>query len=50
MSPDPYDKKRTIRVKDDQWDSADEKAKSEGTTVSAVIRAALQVYVKGGKK
>jgi len=51
VSPaDPYDKKRTIRVKDDLWDKATAKAASEGTTLAAVIRAALQVYVKGGKK
>lgn len=50
MSPDPYDKKRTIRVKDELWDSATKKAESEGTNISAVIRAALQVYVKGGEK
>ena len=50
MSPDPYDKKRTLRVPDDLWKDATEKAASEGLTISAVIRAALQVYVKGGKK
>lgn len=49
VSPDRATKKRTIRVKDDLWDGATESG-IEGTTLAAVIRAALQVYVKGGKK
>ena len=43
-------KVRHVRIDETLWDSATKKAESQGTTVSAVIRAALQVYVKGGKK
>lgn len=51
MAPNqPKTPNRVVRVPDDIWHPAQVKAALEGTTVSAVIRAALQVYVKGGKK
>lgn len=36
---------RNVRVPDDLWQAALEKAASEGTTVSAVLLAALKRYV-----
>ena len=45
----PREPLRTVRISHEIWQAAQERAESEGTTVSAVIRAALQVYVKGGK-
>lgn len=39
---------RTIRVADEIWEAAQERAKAEGRTVSDVIRAALKRY--GAKK
>jgi len=38
---------RMVRVEDQLWEAAKEKAASEGTTVSAVIRACLARYVSG---
>lgn len=35
-----------MRIPDDVWRSAVDKAKAEGTTVTAVVTAALQRYVK----
>jgi len=37
---------RAIRVPDEVWQAAREKAEREGTTVTAVVLAALQRYVK----
>lgn len=37
---------RAIRVPDDLWQAAMEKAQSEGTTVTAVVLKALQRYIK----
>jgi hypothetical protein len=36
--------RRNLRVPDDVWDAAKAKAAAEGTTVSAVIVAALREY------
>lgn len=36
---------RTLRVPDDVWKAAKAKAESEGTTVGAVLIAALKRYV-----
>lgn len=38
--------RRTIRVPDALWEAAAEKAKEQGTDVSAVIRKALERFVK----
>jgi predicted DNA-binding protein len=38
---------RAIRVPDETWKLAQERAKAEGTTVSAVIREALELYGEG---
>ena len=37
---------RTIRVPDELWDAARDKAEQRDETVSDVIRAALERYVK----
>ena len=37
---------RTIRVEDELWKAAQEKARAEGRTVSDVIRDRLRRYVK----
>ena len=37
---------RTIRVEDDLWRAARDKARAEGRTVSDVIRDRLKRYVK----
>lgn len=39
---------RTLRVPDDVWERAKEKATASGTTVSAVLLAALTRYVGRG--
>lgn len=38
--------RRTIRVPDALWNAAQAKAKEQGTDVSAVIRKALERFVK----
>lgn len=42
----PGTPRRTIRVPDALWDAAAAKAEAQGTDVSAVIRKALERYVK----
>lgn len=42
----PGTPRRTIRVPDALWDAAQAKAEQEGTDVSAVIRKALERYVR----
>lgn len=42
----PGTPRRTIRVADALWDAAQAKAEQEGTDVSAVIRKALERYVR----
>lgn len=37
---------RQVRVQDDLWRAAHEKAAEKGTTVSQVIRAALERFVR----
>jgi ABC-type amino acid transport system permease subunit len=37
---------RTVRVPDDLWEAAQAKAMEEGTTVSAVILAALRRFTR----
>lgn len=39
---------RNVRVPDDVWQAAVERAATEGTTVSAVILGALREYVGAG--
>jgi predicted transcriptional regulator len=47
MSPNtPGTPRRTIRVPDALWIAAAEQAKEQGTDVSAVIRKALERFVK----
>lgn len=36
---------RSLRIPPDVWDAAVEKARSEGTTVTAVVVAALRRYL-----
>lgn len=43
--PRPENRHRMVRVEDGLWEAAKEKAREEGTTVSAVIRAALRAFV-----
>lgn len=42
----PGTPRRTIRVPDALWNAAQVKAEEQGTDVSAVIRKALERYVK----
>lgn len=44
----PGTPRRTIRVPDALWTAAAEKAKEQGTDLSAVLRKALERYVKRG--
>lgn len=44
----PGTPRRTIRVPDALWDAAAAKAAEQGTDLSAVIRKALERYVKRG--
>lgn len=37
---------RSLRIPEDVWSAAVEKAKAEGTTVTAVVVAALRRYLK----
>lgn len=37
---------RNVRVADDLWNAVREKAEAEGTTVTAVVIAALQRYLR----
>ena len=39
-------KARAVRVEDELWDAAKDKADERGETLSEVIRAALERYVK----
>lgn len=43
--PRPENRHRMVRVEDDLWNAAKEAAEANGTTVSTIIRAALQRYV-----
>jgi len=43
MAPTPI---RAVRIPDDVWHAAQEKADATGTTVTAVVLAALQRYVR----
>lgn len=40
---------RNVRVPEDIWQAAKARAKTEGTTVTAVVVAALRKYAKGYK-
>jgi len=46
MPNQPKTPQRTIRIPDDPWLPAKEKAIREGTTVSEVVREKLVEYVK----
>jgi predicted DNA binding CopG/RHH family protein len=46
MSNQPRTPHRTIRVRGSLWKAAQEKAAKEGTTVSEVLRDALERYVQ----
>jgi predicted DNA-binding ribbon-helix-helix protein len=41
---------RAVRVPDDLWEEAQQVAEERGETLSAVIRKALQEYVKSGEQ
>lgn len=38
--------RRTVRIPDEVWSAAVAKARAEGTTVTAVVIAALRRYLK----
>lgn len=38
---------RTARIEDDIWDPAQERAKAEGASLGALMRAAVQAYAAG---
>lgn len=40
--------RRTVRVPKERWTQAGEKAKAEGTTLTAVINACLERYIRQG--
>jgi antitoxin component of RelBE/YafQ-DinJ toxin-antitoxin module len=46
----PKTPQRTVRVPDDVWLAAQERAAQEGVTISEVIRRALQKYGAGQQK
>ncbi|HET6911265.1 MAG TPA: CopG family transcriptional regulator [Mycobacteriales bacterium] len=46
MPNTPGTPRRTIRVPDDLWDAAAEKAAERGESLSGVLRKALERYVK----
>lgn len=46
MPDSPKTPHRTIRVEDELWRAAQEKARAEGRTVSEVIRDRLRRYVR----
>lgn len=39
-------RRRTIRIADEVWDPAAEKAEAEGTSVSEIVRDSLVAYVE----
>lgn len=39
---------RAVRIPDEVWHAAVEKAKAEGTTVTAVVLASLKRYLRRG--
>lgn len=45
----PETKNRNVRVDDELWNAAQEKAKARRESVSDVIRRALLAYVEEGK-
>ena len=45
-APDVATMPRSLRIPPDVWDAAVAKAKAEGTTVTAVVVAALRRYLK----
>jgi predicted HicB family RNase H-like nuclease len=45
--PRPENRHRMVRVEDELWEAAKAKAAELETTVSAVIREALRVFVAG---
>jgi len=46
--PRPDNPTRQVRVEDWLWKAAREKARENGTTVSAVIRESLRAFVDNG--
>lgn len=50
MSNQPKTPHRTVRISYDLWAQAQEKAAREGTTVSDVIRDALNRYVRARRR
>jgi predicted transcriptional regulator len=41
---------RTVRIEDDLWHAAQEKAAAEGRTVTEIVREALALYVTPTRK
>lgn len=50
MSPSKGTPHRPIRIKDELWDPAREKAAAEGTNLSEVIRRLLNEWLQKGAK
>lgn len=46
MPNKPKTPMRTIRISDEEWAAAQEKAEREGTNVSEVLRQALRDYIE----
>ena len=45
----PKTPQRSVRVPDEVWKAAQERADEEGRTLSDVVRVALEKYAKGRK-
>ena len=50
MSPSKGTTRRSIRVEDELWSAAQQKAAAQGTNLSEVIRRLLTEWLKEGKK
>lgn len=40
--------RRTVRIPEERWSQAKRKAEAEGTTLTAVINACLERYIRKG--
>lgn len=49
-APRPENRHRMVRVEDELWEAAKAAAAANETTVSAVVRAALERYVKRARR
>lgn len=44
----PAQKMRSVRVEDEIWDAAQDRATDEDRSLSSVVRIALRAYAEGG--